>query len=207
MVGDHLDDPYELQRHAAALWDLVADAAAPGPVSATDDSGTVHVVLEEDGNVRSITVDAGWRRALAPEALAGAVLAASRAAAREWEVAAWERLVADPRSLARLNAPGDPGPAAQVRRHPLAAAFDDLTSPSPAAEGSAALGKVEVILAAVGVASCAIDAEWAARQDGGALTGALSAALAAARAAVAGKSRGDRLLDEVRAQLTDRGEA
>lgn len=90
MADDIVDELRQLQRYAAGLHSLLADAQAKSPPQAegSDSSGAVHVVLAPGGLPDSIRVRPDWNRKLSPEAFGGAVVEAFTAAANA-RITAW----------------------------------------------------------------------------------------------------------------------
>jgi DNA-binding protein YbaB len=67
----------EIRDQADRLGQAFEDAASVlGPTTGSDESGTVTVDLDRDGNVAAVRVDADWRQHHTPEELSAAVLAA-----------------------------------------------------------------------------------------------------------------------------------
>jgi len=76
-----IDDLAELREEADVIQQqLEATEARQRPTSATDESGTITVTLDEAGAVSNIRVDRGWRNAMAPDELPAGVLDALTAA-------------------------------------------------------------------------------------------------------------------------------
>jgi hypothetical protein len=213
MTADLIRELQQIQRYAAGLQDLLAQAQAQAPQQAegTDRSGAVHVVLGPDGFPETIRVDSGWERRLSPEAFGGAVGEAFSAAIGD-RLAAWTTTLRQQdwqAGVDRLRAGVEHAPVAPtvrrdarpVRPRPLDAVTEDLirafdtvdelaAPPAPVAgTGSAASDRLSITLAASGALSCTADPRWVSRQSPAALMSALSDALQAARADLAQRSR------------------
>lgn len=209
MTADLIRELQQIQRYAAGLHDLLAQAQtqAPRQAEGTDRTGAVRVVLGPDGFPETIRVDSGWERRLAPEAFGGAVGEAFSAAMGE-RLAEWtdtlrrqgwqsnvDRLQEDasrpsagavPPALRRPAAAGRPRPLVDLAEDMIRAfdTADRLSAPAPQATGtgSVASGRLTVTLAANGALSCEAEPQWVSRQSPAALMSALNEALHAARA-------------------------
>ncbi|HEY0700907.1 MAG TPA: hypothetical protein VGD43_24250, partial [Micromonospora sp.] len=74
-----------LRGQAAGLHQLMTEVRAHAPRSAagSDPSGTAHATIGADGLPEEIRVEAGWKRGMHPESVAGAVVDACTAAVAE----------------------------------------------------------------------------------------------------------------------------
>ncbi|MFJ9690602.1 hypothetical protein [Kitasatospora sp. NPDC101183] len=233
-----MTDPlHELQEMSAALGDFARALSAtrdvlPRRSEGADRTGSVTVVIDAEDLPQSITVTAGWRQRLSPEALGGAAVEAGQAAAvnrlSAWQDgagrAAWESV---PEQLpeAGTSVPGLPallGDLGEVTPRPLEqlaedvlAALDRADAPVTPVQGRGGdeAGHVSVVLARGGLVSCETDGRWAAEAGTAALNRALAAALAQARTRLAAAVRAaeeegagtDAMLREALALLTDPG--
>jgi hypothetical protein len=159
-------------------------------VEAADRSGTIHVVVGPDGLPESVSVAAGWLRALGSERFGAAVGEAVDAALEQWFKAAVD-------ALGPLDAQApEPDPdAAPVPTRPLfdvlsealdvmrdtAERLDRAAAAPRVGTGSAGFGKLVLVLSPDGTVSCTADPHWVSDQDPAALTDALNRALAGAR--------------------------
>jgi hypothetical protein len=189
--------------------------------TASDESGSIRVVLGPDGIPQVIQVDQDWRRKAGAEGLAAAV---SRACARAHEAyeskqtiaidsSDWPRraiqvieyLAGDGPPPQGLEAvPPPPAPvmwsASMIDRY--AAAWDGLASGDELVRrtereytGDGAAGRVTLTLAIRGPVICDADPDWLRRSEAQEIEQGLSAALAALRADVAAdKATEERLM-------------
>ncbi|MBX6750240.1 MAG: hypothetical protein IRY85_11325 [Micromonosporaceae bacterium] len=81
---------HRLRRMPAVL--TAAAAQARGVCDGTDSTGSITIVIDDDGTVRDVHVAADWRRRLSPADVGPAVVAADAAAARRRAVATVEAL-------------------------------------------------------------------------------------------------------------------
>jgi hypothetical protein len=209
MTAELIRELEQIQRYAAGLHDLLAQAQAQAPRQAegADRSGTVRVVLGPDGFPETIRVENGWDRRLSAEAFGWAVGEAFSVATGD-RLAEWTTTLRQhgwQAGVDRLRADVDGGRSAAtppalrrevrpVRPRPLDAVAEDVirsfdaldepaVPPAPASgTGSAASGRIALTLSAAGGLSCAADPQWVARQSAAALMTALSEALQEARA-------------------------
>jgi hypothetical protein len=209
MTADLIRELQQIQRYAAGLHELLAQAQtqAPRRAEGTDRSGGVRVVLGPDGFPETIRVDSGWERRLAPEAFGGAVGEAFSAAMGE-RLAAWTDTLRQQgwqSDIDRLKGAADRSPEAPPalrrptppRSRPIGDVAEDMIKafdtvdamarpPAPASgTGSAAGGRLTITLAGNGALSCTAEPQWVSRQSPAALMSALNEALHAARADLA----------------------
>jgi hypothetical protein len=191
-----------LRREQAALTRAMARAREIS--DGTDESGTITILLDDDGIARDVRVAADWRRRLDLPGVAPAVVAADAAAARRRATATAEALASES-TVAGGPAPDAPpgwlvpvppsGPDADLARPrrslaeisaAVLAAVDDLeraTEPAPPVHGAGAEGAVRVTLAQGRITECVINEAWLAGQDEATLAHALREAVSAAAAA------------------------
>jgi hypothetical protein len=195
----------QLQARLSQLGELAAQLAAAIPEHAEghDKTGYVYVVLDNGGLPNTIDIRNGWHRRLQAVDLGAAVMDANADAVRHG-VTAWTDQLDDARWWARrahfeeygsrsaiVEAPPMPPGAA---REPAELTEDVLTAlkavqqPQPAAEKAGAGWdpgrRARLTLNSAGLASCSLDSDWAARQDGSVITAAVAQALRAAKAAM-----------------------
>jgi hypothetical protein len=207
MQPDELRHVERLRRQASELGELARDlgATVPEHVEGSDPTGSVLVVLGRHGLPADIRVREGWRQRLEPERLASAVLDAHSDAAqramRAWSNVVddrgwWRRradleyVVAEEPAQASRSVPEPPlgqvrdsnELAEEVMRKLRDAQAPQTASPT-SAEGQDDGKHVTIQITSGGLASCAIEPDWARHHDGPAISGALSTAL---RRAVAG---------------------
>jgi hypothetical protein len=165
-----------------------------------DESGTITIIVDDEGTARDVRVAPDWRRRLSPAGVGAAVLAADARVASQRATATLEALgtQVDPAS-----GPGadpvvagwlEPVPAAPAQRRSVAelaeavfAAVDDLdrfTQPPPPVHGSGAQGAVRVSMAQGRITACAVHEGWLARQDDVTLAHGLREAVGAAATAM-----------------------
>lgn len=178
-------------------------------MTATDSSGAVRVVLGHDGLPESVSVEAGWLRALGSERFATAVGEAARAAVEARDVAALaavdERDVAAMSTLVRdlervmsgdlgdvlSEEPARPRPLPEVLTDALdvmshmTALLDQAQDGPASGTGSTGFGKLALTLSSDGTLACVADSYWVSNLDPAELNAALSRALAGARADLA----------------------
>jgi hypothetical protein len=175
-----------------------APTSLPGwyPVPAAegaDASGVVRVGVGPDGLPTSIEVDDDWTRWVRPEGIGRAVWQACEAA-RERQLWSWATEPFDETNsvLPVSEHTPDALPAATGRERSTdevlaeaIAAFDELgdfANADPArGTGSAARGRLEIVLSPAGLEMCTADPGWASQRTGGDLTAAFAVALAEAR--------------------------
>lgn len=207
MTDEILRRVQHLQRQARGLQDLMASLQAHASQRAAgyDATRSVHVFIGVDGLPTAIRVELGWRDQLAPQAMGDAVLEAFTAAVAEamqaWsralEQTSWRSRAAEPEAQAvhhgneadRTSLPTVVGFAAN--RDPQEIAEDVLRASDrlrtqasgevPVGVGADQSGNVSITLSRAGLQACSVQAAWASRQGGSALTAALSNALRTAR--------------------------
>jgi hypothetical protein len=164
----------------------------------TDPSGSITVILDDDGAAQDVRVAVDWSHRLATDQVGAAVVAAdedaairraTRTAAELGPVTATQQSAMD--IAPRLPEWLEPVPPAAGPRRSLTeltaavwAAFDDLhrvTTPPRPTRASGADGALEVVLSHGRIIECTIDPHWLARQDDTTLSHALREALRAAR--------------------------
>jgi hypothetical protein len=177
---------------------------------AMDPYRAVRVTVGPDGLPAAIEVYEDWAQRLRPEGIGRAVWQA-------WEVAQLHQLrswAAEPFDeptdvlpVAKHAGDAQPGPTGRRRSldellpEALAAVGergDATRATRPSGTGSAARGRLELVLSAAGLQSCTADPEWVSQRTGDELTEALAFALAEAREELAAAGGGTlaRLLNE-----------
>jgi hypothetical protein len=217
-----------IQRQFSGLTDRLATAGAglPPHADGADLTGAVQVRVGPDGIPVAVRVAPDWPRRLRPEAFAGAVVAACRAA-EQARSAAWnEALARDgwPDGAARPPA-GEAveGAADEVTPRPFGDLVEDILKAADDAEafiqhvattargaGRNAGRQPVVELSSAGLVSCQADPRWVSRQTGPGLAAAVQEAVAAARTGIGQvrqapdpAPRLDRLRDELFTIFTD----
>jgi hypothetical protein len=219
MADDIVSELAELQRQASALQGLLATAQASAPRRAegSDATGTLWATIDGDGLPSALSVQDGWQRRVSPERFGPAVVEAFAAASTN-RMTAWDQALSEngwtstvdtvrreldgPASTtAPLPAPppvGRPRPAGELLNDMLTA-FEQIDDASAVVEGSGTSGyhKLELRLAATGLVSCEVDAQWASHQSGNDMAAAFGEALVKAKADLAAKSATPSHLDQV----------
>lgn len=175
----------------------------------TDETGSITVVIDDEGSARDVHVHADWRHRLPLSQVGPAVVAADAQAVRRRSTATAEAIVEADRSVRDSDGlstedirsmPGLPSwlvpvdPTALPGRNrslaelttALWAACDDLdraSRPAAAVSGTAAQGAVRIALVQGRITECAINQRWLAEQDDVTLAHALREAVSAATAA------------------------
>ena len=188
LLGSLTDITQELRQSQALLHRLEVHARAVREGS--DESGTITIVVDDQGTARDVQVTTDWRRRLAPPAVGAAVVAADAEAANRRATATLEALAsADVAHLStEESAPPEPGRRLSVPELAAAvfAAFEDLdriTEPPPLVYGTGAQGAVRLSMAQGRITECAVDERWLAHQDDVTLAHGLREAVSAAAAA------------------------
>jgi DNA-binding protein YbaB len=231
---DLLGSVAALAQRAGRIRAALTAAVAQGRTApaGTDESGSITIVLDDEGTARDVRVAEDWRDYLAdPEEVAAAVVAADGDAALRRATATADALgradldgsTVDGPVPAGWIVPVLPQGAAPAQRRSLSeltaavlAASDDLarfSEPPPPVLGSAAGGAVRITLAQGRITECTISERWLGHQDDGSLEQALreavsaaaTAGLAARRPFIEYQQRLNALLAEARANLTEMG--
>jgi hypothetical protein len=232
---DLLGSVAELARRAGALQQALGQAVVRGRVvrEGTDDSGTITIVLDDEGTASDVRVAEDWREFLAdPQEVAAAVLAADSDAATRRATATAEAIASadldesavDSRDPARgwmVPVPLADNPSGQRRTlSELTAAvltaandFDRVRVPPPPTQGVSAGGSVRITLEHGRITQCRISERWLGHQDDVSLAQALREAVSAAATAglnvrrpfIEHQQRLDALLAEARTRLTEMG--
>lgn len=203
---------------------VVDHAAARGLAvdEGTDDSGTITIVIDDEGAASNVRVAPHWRHRLTAAELEQAVVAADTDAANRRSTVTVQALAS---TDVGTDEPPSPTGAAPGRSRSLSelsaavlAACDDLdriAQPPPPVHGRGAQGAVEVTMTQGRVTRCVVDQRWLARQDEvtlahalrEAVTAAASARLAARAPFVDFQQRLDAILADARATLLHAGGA
>ncbi len=197
-----------LTRERAAL--VAAMARGRDVRAGADESGTITIVVDDEGTARDVLVATDWRRRLRPGALGSAVVAADGDAAERRSTALAQALGQtstqdSPDGTTNLSTedegPGWPGwlvpvpPTGPAEGQPRSllelsaavwAASEDLsrvTERPPPVQGAGAEGAVTVTMAQGRITECTINQAWLARQDELTLAHALREAVCAAATA------------------------
>jgi len=231
---DLLGSVTALAQRAGRMQAALREAVAQGRTvrEGTDESGTITILLDDDGTAQEVRVAADWRDYLAdPEDVAAAVVAADGAAAQRRAIATADALsradltesTVDSPLPAGWMVPVVPDGGAPAQRRSLSeltaavlAASNDLgrfSEPPPPVQGGAAGGAVRITLAQGRITECTISERWLGHQDDVSLEQALreavsaaaTAGLAARRPFIEYQQRLNGLLAEARANLTEMG--
>jgi hypothetical protein len=230
-LEDIVRDIERMQQQASELEALIAGAQAHAPTRAegTDATGAVRITLGPDGLPESVRVDRDWKGVLRPAAVGEAVVQ-SHAAAAQQRMAAWSAALEEggwsPSVGEALSSAPEPLPApptfptprrdlddvADAVKQAFATVEELARRPAltAARTGSNRDATVTITLSMAGLLSCTVDARWAARQTGTALSRALQQALDAARGSLAQAAaapdptqRLDQLFGEVLSHISD----
>ena len=211
---------HRIQQEQASLRRAVARGREV--CSGTDESGTITVLIDDEGTARDVRVAAGWRYRLSPGQVGPAVVAADTSAALRRASATAEALdlqstvdnsgstqddpavglgtssdgLDTPTRLARLGAEATrPRSLTEISAAVLAAVddLDRVIEPPPPVHGTGAEGAVRVTLAAGRITECAVNQSWLIHQDEVTLAHALREAVS--RAAAAGLATRTRLIE------------
>lgn len=198
---DLLDSLSELTRQVGQSRAALDRAVARGREihDGTDDSGTVTILIDDDGTARDVRVAADWRARLPTSELGPAVVAAdTEAATRRAGATATalayvsiEDMDAGPPPhgwLAPVPAPSEGGRRRSLEELSAAvwSALDDMdrvTQAPPTVCGTGAEGAVKVTMAGGRITACEVNEAWLAHQDDVTLTHALREAVSAAACA------------------------
>jgi hypothetical protein len=181
--------------HATVVGREVRDGA--------DESGSITVVIDDEGAATDIRVAAGWRSRLAPAQVGPAVVAADSAAATRRATATMRALAEssdEDSSVSRQDGgspwPGwlvpvptpEPGHVRSLADLSAAvwAALDDLdhvTAPAPPAQGCGARGAVRITMEQGRITGCEVNQAWLTHQDDVTLAHALREAVCGAATA------------------------
>ena len=195
----------ELQAKMTQFGELAGQLAAaiPKRSEGRDASGYALVVLGSDGLPERFTIRDGWQHRLASADLGAAVMEACGDAVRRG-MTEWTDHLDDTRWWQHQKRLDEDGPRAEDTRPPavpggtarepgelseeVLKALHDVQQPAPtptqSVDGSDLGRHVTVTLGPAALLNCGINAEWAARRDGEAITPALNQALRAAKEAV-----------------------
>jgi hypothetical protein len=232
---DLLGSVAELARRAGRLQQALGQAVVQGRVvrEGTDDSGTITIVLDDEGILSDVRVAQDWRELLAdPQEVAAALIAAdgdaamrrANATAEAMASAALDESAVDGREPAggwmvpvplAASPPGQRRTLSELTAAVLAAAndFDRVRVPPPATQGSSAGGSVRITLEHSRITECRISERWLGHQDDVSLAQALreavsaaaTAGLAARRPFIEHQQRLNALLAEAGTTLTEMG--
>jgi hypothetical protein len=232
---DLLGSVAELARRAGRLQQVLGQAVAQGRVvrEGTDDSGTITIVLDDEGTPSDVRVAEDWREFLAdPQEVAAAIIAADGDAAMRRANATAEAVAGVELDESTVdghepaggwlvpvpvagNPPGQRRTLAELTAAVLAAANDGdrVRVPPAPTQGSSAGGSVRITLEHSRIAECRISERWLAHQDDISLAQALreavsaaaTAGLAARRPFIEHQQRLNALLADAGTTLTEMG--